>query len=42
MRLGIGADHGGFQMKEPLVKKLAAEGHEVMDFGNIVFDPADD
>jgi ribose 5-phosphate isomerase B len=37
MRVGIGADHGGFQMKEQLAKKLAADGHEVIDFGNLVF-----
>jgi ribose 5-phosphate isomerase RpiB len=28
MRVGIAADHGGFEMKEQLAKKLAAEGHE--------------
>jgi len=42
VRIAIGADHGGFQMKEQLAKKLAAEGHEVIDFGNVVFDPDDD
>jgi ribose 5-phosphate isomerase B len=42
MRIGIGADHGGFPMKEQLVKNLAAEGHEVIDFGNRVFDSDDD
>jgi len=42
MRVGIGADHGGFEMKEQLAKKLAAKGHEVVDFGNTVLDPDDD
>jgi len=42
MRIGIGADHGGFQMKEQLAKKLAEQGHEVIDFGNMAFDPDDD
>ena len=42
MRIGIGADHGGFQMKEQLVKRLAEQGHEVIDFGNMAFDPDDD
>jgi ribose 5-phosphate isomerase B len=42
MRIGIGADHGGFQMKEQLAKKLAEQRHEVIDFGNMVFDPDDD
>jgi len=42
MRVGIGADHGGFEMKEQLAKKLAADGYEVVDFGNLVLDPDDD
>lgn len=42
MRIGIGADHGGFVMKEQLARKLAEEGHEVIDFGNMVHDPDDD
>jgi len=42
MRVGIGADHGGFEMKVQLAKKLSAEGHEVIDFGNKVFDADDD
>ena len=42
MRIGIGADHGGFVMKEQLVRKLAQQGHEVIDFGNMVDDRDDD
>ena len=42
MKVGIGADHGGFVMKEQLTRKLAEEGHEVVDFGNMVHDPDDD
>ncbi len=42
MRIGIGSDHGGFVMKEQLARKLAEEGHEVVDFGNMVYDPDDD
>ena len=34
MRVGVGADHGGFEMKQQLAKLLAAEDHEVVDFGN--------
>jgi ribose 5-phosphate isomerase B len=33
MRLGIATDHGGFGLKEELVKRLCAAGHEVVDFG---------
>jgi len=42
MRVGIAADHGGFEMKEQLAKNLSAEGHDVFDFGNMVFDADDD
>lgn len=42
MRIGIGADHGGFQMKQQIAKKLVDDGHEVIDFGNTDFDPVDD
>ena len=42
MRIGIGADHGGFEMKQKLAGTLATEGYEVIEFGNTVFDPADD
>jgi ribose 5-phosphate isomerase B len=42
MRVGIAADHGGFEMKEQLAKRLAADGHEVIDFGNTALDPDDD
>ena len=42
MKVGIGADHGGFQMKEQLARRIAEEGHEVIDFGNTTFDPDDD
>lgn len=40
--MGVGADHGGFEMKQQLVKLLAAAGHEVLDFGNKVYDADDD
>jgi ribose 5-phosphate isomerase B len=42
VRLGIGADHGGFDMKVELARLLTAEGHEVIDFGNKVHDNNDD
>ena len=42
MKVGVGADHGGFEMKRQLVKLLAAAGHEVLDFGNKVCDADDD
>jgi len=42
MRVGIAADHGGFEMKQELSKLLANEGYEVVDFGNTVLDTNDD
>ena len=42
MKVGIAADHGGFEMKRQLAKFLATEGHEVVDFGNKVYDVDDD
>jgi ribose 5-phosphate isomerase B len=33
MRIGIATDHGGFDLKEQLVKQLKGAGHEVVDFG---------
>ena len=33
MRIGIGSDHAGFQLKEHLKKQLTSEGYEVVDMG---------
>src|SRR6516162_9215986 len=33
MRIGIATDHGGFDLKEELIKQLRGAGHEVVDFG---------
>lgn len=33
MKIAVGADHAGYALKERLVEKLKAEGHEVVDFG---------
>lgn len=32
-RIGIGADHGGYELKEYLAEKLREVGHQVVDFG---------
>ncbi|MFH1616648.1 MAG: RpiB/LacA/LacB family sugar-phosphate isomerase, partial [Planctomycetota bacterium] len=37
MRVGIAADHGGFELKELLAKALRDLGYEVMDFGDSGF-----
>src|SRR5271166_6171625 len=41
MKVGLAADHGGFEMKQQLAKLIMA-GHEVVDFGNKVYDANDD
>jgi ribose 5-phosphate isomerase B len=33
MRIGIAADHGGFELKVQLIGSLKATGYEVVDFG---------
>jgi ribose 5-phosphate isomerase B len=33
MKIAIAADHAGFVLKEQLRRRLAQEGHEVVDFG---------
>ena len=42
MRVGIATDHGGFGLKEELVKRLRAAGHEVVDFGAHEISEGDD
>jgi len=42
MRIGIAADHGGFELKEELRARLAAAGHEIVDFGATAMNPGDD
>jgi RpiB/LacA/LacB family sugar-phosphate isomerase len=42
MRIGIAADHGGFELKEKLIPLLHQWGYEIVDFGARQFDPADD
>ena len=42
MRIGIATDHGGFNLKEELVKQLREAGHEVIDFGAHRLNQGDD
>ena len=41
-KIGISADHGGFELKEHLKKVLSEEGFDVMDFGNYQLAKEDD
>lgn len=40
--IGIGADHGGFELKQHLIKELRAGSYEVVDFGDSEPQPDDD
>ena len=42
MQIAIGADHGGYVLKEELKEFLAAKEHEVLDVGAHSFQPLDD
>jgi ribose 5-phosphate isomerase B len=42
MKVGIAADHGGFEMKEKLLPLLRQWGYEVIDFGARQFNHEDD
>ncbi|WP_299288769.1 RpiB/LacA/LacB family sugar-phosphate isomerase [uncultured Mucilaginibacter sp.] len=42
MKVGIGADHGGFELKEMLRDYLKNLGHEVIDFGAASLAQGDD
>lgn len=33
MKIAVGSDHGGVELKEEIKKYLVTEGHEVKDFG---------
>ena len=42
MRVYIGSDHAGFELKNHLVSHLRAAGHDVTDVGPHVYDALDD
>ncbi len=42
MRVHVGCDHAGFDLKEHLSVQLRSAGHEVVDHGPATYDPQDD
>lgn len=42
MRVYLGSDHAGYELKQHLVDHLGKQGHEVVDVGPHVYDPEDD
>ena len=42
MRVYLGSDHAGFELKMHLVNHLAKQGYDVVDVGPHVYDPEDD
>jgi ribose 5-phosphate isomerase B len=42
MRVYLGSDHAGYELKQHLVQWLASAGHEPVDCGPHIYDPVDD
>jgi ribose 5-phosphate isomerase B len=41
VKVAIGADHAGYQLKELLIRRLNEQGHEIKDFGTDSEAPVD-
>ncbi|MFR9805579.1 ribose-5-phosphate isomerase [Pseudonocardia sp. RS010] len=42
MRVYLGSDHAGFELKARLSEHLTGAGHDVVDVGALTYDPDDD
>ncbi|MGD9129872.1 MAG: RpiB/LacA/LacB family sugar-phosphate isomerase [Candidatus Woesebacteria bacterium] len=42
MKISLGTDHGGFELKEAIKQWLIKQGHQVIDRGAFKLDPKDD
>ncbi len=42
MRIALGTDHAGFEMRDKIARVLADLGHDVEDVGAHTYDPQDD
>lgn len=41
MKISLGSDHGGYELKETIKRHLAAAGHQLLDFGCSGTEPVD-
>lgn len=41
MRIAVGADHAGFQLKVLIIERLTRDGHQVLDLGTHSTEPVD-
>ena len=42
MRVHLGSDHAGYELKQAVVRRLGELGHEVVDHGPALYDAVDD
>jgi len=42
MRVHLGSDHAGFELKQAIARRLGELGHEAVDHGPAAYDPDDD
>ncbi|MGD0827607.1 MAG: RpiB/LacA/LacB family sugar-phosphate isomerase [Desulfobaccales bacterium] len=42
MRIGLAADHGGFELKGRMLEELRTAGHQTVDYGAQEYDAQDD
>ena len=42
MRVAVGADHAGFNLRETVISTIEAAGHQVVDLGAHAYDAEDD
>ena len=42
MRVHLGSDHAGFELKAALGDRLREQGYDVVDHGPVEYDPVDD
>ena len=41
MKIAVGSDHAGYELKKRLLDKIRLQGHEIIDFGSFDENPVD-